>query len=127
MVSKTAIRGRNKRAIILAKFLASVAKKSRADKHIYIVGGAVRNHLLKAPIKDVDVVIDTIALKGRDSAWFANQLVKAIPVRTSVVTNNYGVAIVTVKDHWDLDGHDMKGEVLEIANARKESYGGQGG
>jgi tRNA nucleotidyltransferase/poly(A) polymerase/DNA topoisomerase IB len=127
MVKRVAIKGRNKRAITIAKFLASVAKKTRADKHIYIVGGAVRNFLLGVPIKDVDVVLDSQALKGRDSAWFANELVKAIPVRTSVVTNQYGVAILTIKEHWELEGHDMKGEVIEIANARKESYGGEGG
>ena len=51
----------------------------------------------------------------------------AIPVETSLVTNQYGVAILTVKGSWDLDGEDMGGEIIEIANARKESYSGAGG
>jgi hypothetical protein len=37
------------------------------------------------------------------------------------------VAILTVKGDWILDGINMKGEVIEVANARKESYEGAGG
>jgi hypothetical protein len=37
------------------------------------------------------------------------------------------VAILTIKEDWILDGHNLKGETLEIANARKESYGGGDG
>jgi tRNA nucleotidyltransferase/poly(A) polymerase len=77
----------------------------------------------KFPIKDLDVVVDSVALKGRDSAWFAKELAKAIPADTSLVTNQYGVAILTIKENWLVGTENLKGEVIEIANARTESYG----
>jgi tRNA nucleotidyltransferase/poly(A) polymerase len=110
--------------IALMKFLSAVARHTGASEHVYIVGGAVRDFVMGRPIKDVDVVVDAVSLgRDRDSAWFAEQVVRHIPVEASYVTNQYGVAIITVKDSWILDGHDLKGEVIEIANARKESYG----
>jgi tRNA nucleotidyltransferase/poly(A) polymerase len=119
------------RSIALMKFLSGVARSLGAGSHVYVVGGAVRNFLMdpegsRYPIKDLDVVVDSVAL-GKDSDWFAEKLARAIPVETNVTTNQYGVAIVTVKGDWDLDGSPMKGEIIEIANARKESYGGSGG
>jgi tRNA nucleotidyltransferase/poly(A) polymerase len=80
----------------------------------------------KYPINDLDVVVDSIAL-GKNSEWFANQLAKAIPAPTNLTTNQYGVVILTIKGEWELEGHSLKGEILEIANARKESYGGAEG
>jgi len=112
----------------LLRFLSLATKRLGVGEHVYIVGGAVRNHLMGLAPKDVDVVVDSVALGGRkDSAWFAEQLQRIIPTRTNLTTNQYGVAILTVADSWVLDGHDLKGEVLEIANARKESYGDPSG
>ena len=110
----------------LMKFLAATAIKLDVAKHIYVVGGAVRNFVIDKPIKDIDVVVDSVALKGKDSEWFAKQLQRVISVRTNLTTNQYGVAILTISDDWDLDGFPMKGEVIEIANAREESYGSGG-
>jgi tRNA nucleotidyltransferase/poly(A) polymerase len=108
----------------LLKFLVGFAKEIGAAEHSYVVGGAVRNHLMGLDPKDFDLVVDSIGLgPHKDSAWFAKKLLTRIPARASLVTNQYGVAIVTVADSWVLDGHDLKGEVLEIANARRESYG----
>jgi len=116
------------KATALMKFLSQAAKRLGVADHVYIVGGAVRNYLMGIAPKDVDMVIDSLALgRGRDSEWFAKKLQRVIPARTSLTTNQYGVAILTVADSWELGGHDMKGEVLEIANARKESYGGPEG
>lgn len=110
--------------IALMRFLSTVARRAGVADHVYVVGGAVRDFVMGRPIKDVDVVVDAVSLKrGRDSAWFAQQVVRSIPVASSYVTNQYGVAIITVKGSWVLDGHDLGGEVIEIANARKESYG----
>jgi tRNA nucleotidyltransferase/poly(A) polymerase len=110
--------------IALMKFLSTVARRAGADEHVYVVGGAVRDFVMGRPIKDVDVVVDAVSLRrNRDSAWFAEQVVRSIPVASSYVTNQYGVAIITVKGPWVLDGQDLQGEVIEIANARKESYG----
>ena len=115
------------RSIALMKFLSEVTQRAGVAKHVYVVGGAVRNFIIDRPIKDIDVMVDSISLGGKDSAWVAKTLARAIPTQTNTTTNQYGVAIVTVKGPWVLDGQDMQGEVIEIANARKESYGGSGG
>ena len=124
LVTANAVR----RSHALMKFLARLSRRLGVGEHVYVVGGAVRNFLIDRPIKDIDVVVDSVALGGRkDSEWFAQQVVRAIPGPTDLTTNQYGVAIITVKGSWELDGVEMKGEVIEIANARKESYGGAGG
>jgi tRNA nucleotidyltransferase/poly(A) polymerase len=115
------------RSIALMKFLSWVAKRLGVAEHVYVVGGAVRNFLIDQPIKDIDLVVDSISLEGKDSAWFAKEIQRVIPVHTSLATNQYGVAILTVSSTWNLDSYDMKGETIEIANARKESYGGADG
>jgi tRNA nucleotidyltransferase/poly(A) polymerase len=118
----------HRRSIALMGFLSGVAKHLGVAEHIYVVGGAVRNFLIGQPIKDIDVVVDSVSLGGRkDSAWFAQQVARSIPAGSNVTTNQYGVAIITVSGSWILDGEDMRGEVIEIANARKESYSGVGG
>lgn len=122
----------HKAQIALMKFLSDVTRRERVGDHVYVVGGAVRNFLIDRPIKDIDVVIDTVGLgerfrKPRDSEWFAQTLQRVIPAKTDFTTNQYGVAILTVKQDWIVDGHNLKGEVIEIANARKESYGGGAG
>jgi tRNA nucleotidyltransferase/poly(A) polymerase len=114
-------------SVALMKFLSAVARQLSVAEHVYVVGGAVRNFVIQQPIKDLDVVIDMIALGGKDSEWFANQLRKAVPTDTSLVTNQYGVTILTIKGDWVVGTENLKGEVIEIANARKESYGGEGG
>lgn len=114
------------KSIALMKFLSKLATRLGVAKHVYVVGGAVRDFVLDRPIKDVDVVIDSVAL-GKDSDWFAKQVVRAIPASVSMTTNNYGVALLNVTGPWVLDGLDMRGEQIEIANARKESYGGEAG
>ena len=114
------------RSVALMKFLSKATKQLGVAEHVYVVGGAVRNWALNQPIKDIDIVIDSIGAK-KDSEWLAKKLQHAIPVQTNLTTNQYGVAILTIKGEWQLDGHDMKGEVIEIANARKESYGGEAG
>ena len=120
--------GNHRRSIALMKFLSGVARRAGVAEHVYVVGGAVRNFLIGQPIKDIDVVIDSVALGGKkDSEWFAKEVSRSIPMTTSLVTNQYGVAILTVKGPWILDGEDLDGEVIEIANARKESYSGVGG
>lgn len=113
--------------VALMKWLSQQAIRLGVADHTYVVGGAVRNFVIKQPIKDIDMMIDSVALKGKDSEWLAKRLQKAIPARSNLTTNQYGVAILTVKGPWTLGGSDMQGEVIEIANARKESYGGTGG
>ena len=129
LARRIALRHINARSkqVVLMGFLAQTARELGVAQHVYVVGGAVRNFILGVPIKDIDVVVDSIALAGRDSAWFAKQVAARIPVRTNIATNQYGVAILTVHGTWEIDGLDMNGETIEIANARKESYAGAGG
>ena len=109
------------------KWLSKQAIRLGVAKHVYVVGGAVRNFVIKEPIKDIDMMVDSVALKGKDSEWLAKQLMRHLPPGSNLTTNQYGVAIITVKGSWVLDGSDLDGEVIEIANARKESYGGDAG
>jgi len=126
-VAKRWIKGSiHRRNIALMKWLSEATRKLGVGRDTYVVGGAVRNFVIDRPIKDIDIVIDSVAA-GRDSEWLAKSLAKLMPTQTNLTTNQYGVAILTVKGDWELDGHNLKGEVLEIANARKESYGGAGG
>lgn len=104
----------------LIKFLSDLTIKLGVAEHVYVVGGAVRNFVLKKPIKDIDIVIDSIALNGKDSEWLAKEISKVIP--SKIATNQYGVAILTIINDWILGDENMKGEVLEIANARTETY-----
>lgn len=116
------------RQIALMKFLSKFARDLGVGRDVYVVGGAVRSFAMGLPIKDLDIVVDSVSLgHGRDSEWFAKKLADAIPARTNLTTNQYGVAILTVKGEFLLDGIDLDGEVIEIANARKESYAGTGG
>ena len=116
------------RQIALMKFLSKFARDLGVGRDVYVVGGAVRSFAMGLPIKDLDIVVDSVSLgHGRDSEWFAKKLADAIPARTHLVTNQYGVAILSVKGEWVLDGIDLEGEVIEVANARKESYAGTGG
>lgn len=127
-MSDSSSRKADAKSTAIMKFLSGVARSQGVGDHIYVVGGAVRNHLLGVPVKDVDVVADSVAMgQGRDAEWFAKKVADAIPVPSNLVTNQYGVAILTVKGSWVLEGIDLQGEVIEIANARKESYDGAGG
>lgn len=120
----------HQKSIELMRFMSEVTKELGAGDHVYVVGGAVRNFVIDRPIKDIDVVIDSLAIDPngtKDSEWLAKKLAEAIPAQTSLTTNQYGVAILTVNESWMLGGEDLQGEVIEIANAREESYGGEGG
>ena len=100
----------------LGKTLGSKAK------HVYVVGGAVRNFKLDQPIKDIDMVVDSINL-GHDAAWVAQQLARWIPAPTNIAgPDNLRVTKVNVTGPWVLDGFDLNGETLDIVDARKEEY-----
>ena len=126
-----------KRSEALMQWLSQITSRLRSRKgakigdHVYVVGGAVRDYLLGRPIKDIDLVIDSIALHGYNSEHYAKDIKNNVPVGTKLVTDNYGVAKVSIQGSWKLpledeDGNteqvDMKGEVIEIATARSESY-----
>lgn len=127
--AKRAAEMSNRASVALMRMLSDIARRLGAAQHVYVVGGAVRNFAIGEPIKDIDVVIDSVSL-GKDSEWFANQVARAIPAKTQVVTDQYGVSKVFVLSPWELAGHQMQDPAqaaVEIANARKESYGGAAG
>jgi len=114
-------------SLALIKFLSDLAKSLGVSRHVYVVGGAVRNFVMdptgrKYPVKDIDVVIDAVALRGKDSDWFSKEVAKAIPAQTKLQTNVYGVALLHIVGDWMLGDTNLKGEDIEIANARTESY-----
>ena len=80
-------------SIVLMKWLSRATKRIGRDvaENTYVVGGAVRNFKLNMPVKDVDLVLDSIAL-GENSAWLADELADMIPARTETVSDQYGVA-----------------------------------
>lgn len=118
----------SKKMEVLVKYLYDLLKKISASnrldisKHTYIVGGAVRNLVIDKSIKDIDIVIDSVALGGYDSDKLAKDLAMLIQAPTNLATNNYGVAILSVTGPLVIDGFDFNGEQIEIANARSESY-----
>lgn len=114
----------NDKSMALIRWLSEQTRRLRVADHVYVVGGAVRNFVLNEPIKDVDVMVDAINSR-LDSLALANALAQHIP-SSSVTVNNYGVAIINVSSNssWSIDEHSFAGEVIEIANSRKESYGG---
>jgi len=100
----------------ISKWLAKQTIRIGAAKHIYVAGGAVRDFVMGKIQRDVDVVVDHVSL-GKNAEWFAEQLAKVIPVRTKINTNRYGAVLFSISEPWEIDGHQMKGEVLDIANA----------
>lgn len=100
--------------VALMTHLAGLCLRLQITDHVFVVGGAVRNHLIGEAIKDVDLVVDSIAL-GQDSTSLAHSFARLIgPV--DITVNQYGVAIMSIK------GGPFQGQVVEIANARTESY-----
>lgn len=47
----------NQASLALMKFLADLAKRLGVGKHVYVVGGAVRNFVIRRPIKDLGAAV----------------------------------------------------------------------
>jgi len=123
----------------LLSFLVDTANKAgsfvnkegdsiRVADHIYVVGGAVRNFVIGQPVKDIDLVLDAVALSTRrvkrDAVWFADLIKKSSPgsANISQKSNEYGVEILHIHGEWIVNGVDVGGQDIEIAFARRESY-----
>ncbi len=110
-------------SIALMKWLSGVTSRLGIAKHVYVVGGAVRNFVLDQPIKDIDMVVDSLSLKGgKDAEWVAQQIARRIPANTDIITSSLMVSTVQIRGSWVLDGHEMQGNDIDIANARAEEY-----
>lgn len=118
----------HQKSIAIMKMLSQLANTLGVGDHVYVVGGAVRNFVINKPIKDIDLVIDSIALGGRGSDWFADNLIKFVNgTKDNSAVDQYGVAIVSLPSDFEYHNIDLSKEVIEIANARTEKYGGDSG
>ncbi len=117
-----------KHSTTLMKWLSQATRRLGRDvaENTYVFGGAVRNFKLNAPIKDVDVVVDSVAL-GKDSAWLIEKLAEMIPAEIELMVNDEGVSKIWVESEWIVDGVDLSefsagGEAaIEIADAQTSS------
>jgi tRNA nucleotidyltransferase/poly(A) polymerase len=97
--------------------------RQEALNHTFIVGGAVRDYLTYTTIKDVDLVVDLV-----ESGLTMDEVLAPLThAGASGTINNYGVAIVTLPPEVAQDSVAKNRYVVEIAAARRESYGGSEG
>jgi putative nucleotidyltransferase with HDIG domain len=75
----------------------------------YVVGGFVRDRLLKRPVKDFDVMV------VGDGVAFAEMAARALQLPPPVVYRTFGTAMVSM-------GEARGGLSVEFVGARKESY-----
>jgi tRNA nucleotidyltransferase/poly(A) polymerase len=113
-------------SVALMKWLSKQTKSMGIAQHVYVVGGAVRNFVLEQPVKDIDLVVDSLAMnkRGRDAEWVAKRLMDRIPHSASpkLHTSNLLVSTIVITKPWLLDGNQMQGEEIDIATARAEEY-----
>jgi tRNA nucleotidyltransferase/poly(A) polymerase len=110
-------------SIALMKWLSAQTKRMGIAQDVYVVGGAVRNFVLDQPIKDIDMVVDSLSLgRNRDAEWLAQQLARRIPAQTDILTSSLRVSTIKIKGSWVLDGYEMEGNDIDIADARAEVY-----
>ena len=90
----------------VARRVASARRLARAEKvSLYLVGGAVRDVLLRRPVVDVDLVLEAAA----DA--FARRLARTLGAELAL-HRRFGTAVITLPD----------GKHLDIATARAEEY-----
>ena len=110
------------RSICRPSFLTSFSKLTQTVDALgleaYIVGGYVRDFILKRPSKDVDVVVVGSGIEVAQA--FSKALGKGA---TCSVFRNFGTAQVKWR-HWEnVDGKRVQQEEeIEFVGARKESY-----
>ncbi len=113
-------------SVALMKWLSKQTKSMGIAQHVYVVGGAVRNFVLGQPVKDIDLVVDSLAMRkrGRDAEWVAKRLMDRIPrsAHPKLHTSNLLVSTIVITEPSLLDGNQMQGEEIDIATARAEEY-----
>ncbi|MBL7960133.1 HD domain-containing protein [bacterium] len=75
----------------------------------FVVGGYVRDRLLKKPVKDFDVMV------VGDGISFAEKVAAHFQIKTLVVYHNFGTAMLPMGE-----SHDY--QKIEFVGARRESY-----
>lgn len=95
----------------IVDYLKGIIKGTEFDNHCFVVGGAVRDLVMKNGIKDIDLVLDIKDGGIRFAEWMeANGYTKG-----SVVTYpTYGTAMFKLKEFEDIE--------IECVQTRKEQY-----
>lgn len=103
----------------LASFIAEQAQLIHMGTQSYIVGGAVRDHVLGLPIKDLDVVVET--RNGKNALTLGEAVAGRLGL--AVHADQYGVVhIGPIQESFVYRGVDLKGQKIEIVTARQEKY-----
>lgn len=95
----------------VVKYIKSIIKNTEYESHTYVVGGACRDYVLNANIKDIDLVVDL----PNGGIKFANWLCdKHYLMHEPVTYPTYGTAMFKLLEFPELE--------LEIVETRKEQY-----
>lgn len=109
----------------LIKFIAQVASDIGVADHSYIVGGSVRDFIMGVDPKDIDIVVETKKYPDgevKNAVTLAKALAAKLNV-PNVQADQYGVVhIGPVPNDVFFEGHNFKGQKIEIVTARKEKY-----
>ena len=99
------------------KEIAKIIKGTRWEGHVFLVGGAVRDLLMKRPIKDIDLCIDLRDGGLEFAEWICKETDCYKYMSNPVVFTKFGTAkfnIRSIKDIADVD--------IECVQTRKEQY-----
>ncbi len=91
----------------MRRAVSEISRLARArGERIHLVGGAVRDLLLRRPVRDLDLVLEG------DTSQFAAALASRLAAKTVVVHERFGTATLELPDRVRLD----------VAATRRESY-----
>lgn len=110
----------------LIRLLADCSQHVGMGHHSYIVGGAVRDHVLGLDVKDVDVVVEP--QDGRDASTLGTEVAKRLGLQCHA--DQYGVVHIgpvqeprSKRDYFhQYLGVSLVGQKVEIVTSRKEKY-----
>lgn len=95
----------------VVKYIKSIIKNTEYENHTYVVGGACRDYVLNANIKDIDLVVDLPNGGIKFANWLCdNHYLMYEPV----IYPTYGTAMFKLLKFPELE--------VEIVETRKEQY-----
>lgn len=97
--------------ILIKNFLKELIKDTKWEKHVYTVGGCVRDELMGCEIKDIDLCVDLPSGGIHFAEWLQNN---GQTYNTVTVYPNYGTAMLHLKAFPNIE--------LEFVQTRKEKY-----
>ena len=95
----------------ITNYIKEIIQGTIYEQHVYVVGGSVRDLLMKRPIKDIDIVVD-MENGGIEFAHFCMDM--GLLMRYPVIFERYGVAAFRFKSFPDDD--------IECVMTRCEKY-----